>query len=148
MQFTLALEQGDPTGELLRSRLRAMAFRNCVPTRLGLHGAGARELLAAPPAWWPAELPAAELDAVGAAETLAALLELEALSEPEAVQPGQLSLLLPGLLKSELDVEQIGSVVVLRSQGHRRLVPLPPALAGKVCSGARLEAGRLELRFG
>ena len=147
-QFTVALDQGDPAAELLRCRLIGMAFRGCVPSRLGLHGPGAAALLAAPPDWLPSALPVLALEPSADEEALVSLLALASLEPPTPSGPDRIILPLPGLLKSELDVQQIGSVLVLRSQGHRRLVPLPAALEGKLCSGARLEGGWLELRFG
>lgn len=142
--FSLALDQPDADPELLRRRLAAMAFRGCVPTRLGLEGAGAEALLRSAPAWLPAALPCVVFDP----RQPEALLQLEPAQRLQATEADQLVLLLPGALKGELDVQQIGSVLVLRSRGQRRLVRLPASMEGAVCSAARLEGGRLELRFG
>lgn len=142
-QFTVVLDQSDADPELLRRRLAAMAFRACVPTRLGLEGAAAEALLASTPSWLPGAFPCVAFDP----REPDALLQLEPAARSPMAEADQLVLLLPGALKRELDVQQIGSVLVLRCRGQRRLVTLPVALEGKVCSGARLEGGLLELRF-
>lgn len=146
-QFTVVLDQGDPAAELLRRRLIAMAFRGFAPSRLGVHGQGAAALLAAPPPWLAGTVPVAALDQPADAQALAALLDLPPREQQASAEPDRIVLALPGLLKDELEVEQNGSVLLLRSKGQRRLVPLPAELQGKRCSGARLEGGRLELRF-
>jgi arsenite-transporting ATPase len=143
-QFSVVLDQADGAAELLRRRVGAMALRGFIPTRLGLHGSAASALLASRPAWLPQDLPAVPLDEQG----IAALLALEAAAPTAADAEDQLVLPLPGVLKEELDLQQIGSTLVLRVRGHRRLLSMPERLQGKTCSGARLEGGRLELRFG
>jgi len=55
---------------------------------------------------------------------------------------------MPGLSREELEVQQIGSCVVLLSRGQRRLINLPTGLERMICCGARLEQGMLLLRFG
>ncbi len=80
---------------------------------------------------------------------MASLLHVEAVGMEGDVDAaaGTLRLPLPGVIKAELDVQQSGTTVVLLVGGQRRLVDLPASLAGKTCSGARLESGWLELRF-
>jgi hypothetical protein len=148
-QLSLALECPDSEARLLRQRLSAISLRGFMPSRVGLHGAAAAELAAAPPSWWPAELAATALvnppapevfNAFLAQAPCAARLHLDA-------DASALRLPMPGVDKAELDVQQIGAQIVLISHGLRRVVPLPEPLQTKQCSGARLEQGWLELRF-
>lgn len=148
-QLSLALECAGPKAELLRQRMSCLSARGFMPTRLGLHGPAAAAVLAQRPDWWPAQLPGVELTYPFAPDAVASLLHVEAVGMEGDVDAaaGTLRLPLPGVIKAELDVQQSGTTVVLLVGGQRRLVDLPASLAGKTCSGARLESGWLELRF-
>ena len=58
-----------------------------------------------------------------------------------------LSLLLPGLRKEHLQVQQLGTQLLLRVGNQRRLLALPPHCAARTASGAKLAGRRLEVRF-
>ena len=148
-QLSLALECAEPEGRLLRQRLGCAALRGFLPSRLGLHGPAAESLLAARPSWWPRELVGAALGQAPDAAALQAFLQAVEPADHHRVDGAKGTWRLPmaGVCKTALDVRQIGSVLVLISGGHRRLLELPPALQGRQCSGARLEDGWLELRF-
>lgn len=148
-QLSLALECAGPKAELLRQRMSCFSFRGFMPTRLGLHGPAAAAVLAQRPDWWPEQLPGVELVYPFAPDAVAALLQVVASGLEGAVDAaaGTLRLPLPGVIKAELDVQQSGTIVVLLVGGQRRLVDVPASLAGKTCSGARLESGWLELLF-
>jgi arsenite-transporting ATPase len=63
--------------------------------------------------------------------------------EREAV----LRLHLPLAAKGDIALRKIGPEVIVRVDGHKRTVLLPPALAGYRAAGASFEDGALELRF-
>lgn len=148
-QFSLALECAEPQAVLLRQRLSALSLRGFVPTRLGLHGAGAGVVLAQCPSWWPEQLPGSEITDPDRSDEVAALLDLKGprLQSRVDAAAGTLVLPLPGVNKADLDVQQCGSTLVLLVGGQRRLLELPENLRNQTCSGARLEQGWLELRF-
>jgi arsenite-transporting ATPase len=54
---------------------------------------------------------------------------------------------LPFADKGDIALRKIGAEVIVRVDGHKRTVVLPPALAGYRAAGASFEAGALELRF-
>ena len=54
---------------------------------------------------------------------------------------------LPFATKGDISLRKIGSEVVVRVDGHKRTVVLPPALAGYRADGASFSDGALELRF-
>jgi arsenite-transporting ATPase len=54
---------------------------------------------------------------------------------------------LPFADKGEIALRKIGAEVIVRVDGHKRTVVLPPALAGYRAAGASFEEGALELRF-
>ena len=49
--------------------------------------------------------------------------------------------------KGDIALRKIGAEVIVRVDGHKRTVVLPPALAGYRAAGASFEDGALELRF-
>jgi len=63
--------------------------------------------------------------------------------EGEAV----LRLDLPFAEKGDIALRKIGAEVIVRVDGHKRTVVLPPALAGYRAAGASFSDGALELRF-
>lgn len=148
-QLSLALESPDPQARLLCQRFSTISLRGFMPSRVGLHGAAAELLVAQRPRWWPKELSATALP--GSPDLLA--LETFLAQEPCPAHPHfdaeatVLRLPMPGVDKAQLDVQQIGTQMVLVCAGQRRLVTLPQGLQGQSCSGARLEEGWLELRF-
>ena len=148
-QLSLALESPDPQARLLRQRCSAISLRGFMPSRVGLHGAAADQLVAQRPGWWPEDLTATALpdspDAL-ALETFLAQPPCSACPHLN-LEASVLRLPMPGVDKAQLDVRQIGAQMVLIAAGQRRLVTLPEALQGQSCSGARLEQGWLELRF-
>ena len=64
-------------------------------------------------------------------------------SESEAC----LRLALPLARKGEISLKKIGPELIVRVDGHKRMVMLPPALAGYEPRGARFEDGMLEVSF-
>ena len=148
-QLTLALECADPEARLLRHRLSCASLRGFVPSRIGLHGPAAAAVLAERPPWWPEQLLSMAIDPAADARALQTFLRQGPPPAGYRVDGarGLLRLHMPGLSRSQLDVRQIGSVVVLISAGHRHLVNLPAIFQGQQCSGARVENGWLELRF-
>ena len=58
-----------------------------------------------------------------------------------------LRLSLPLSRKEDLGLKQIGLELIVSAPGHRRTIMLPASLAGYRCSGARFEAGALEVSF-
>jgi arsenite-transporting ATPase len=64
-------------------------------------------------------------------------------SETEAC----LRLALPLARKGEISLKKIGPELIVRVDGHKRMVMLPPALAGYEPRGARFEEGVLEVSF-
>ncbi len=54
---------------------------------------------------------------------------------------------LPFADKADIALRKIGAEVIVRVDGHKRTVLLPPALAGYRAAGASFEEGALELRF-
>jgi arsenite-transporting ATPase len=54
---------------------------------------------------------------------------------------------LPFAQKGDIALRKIGAEVIVRVDGHKRTVVLPPALAGYRAAGASFEEGALELRF-
>jgi arsenite-transporting ATPase len=54
---------------------------------------------------------------------------------------------LPFADKGDVTLRKIGAEVIVRVDGHKRTVVLPPALAGYRAAGASLQEGALELRF-
>ncbi|MBM5817352.1 MAG: hypothetical protein FJ083_12445 [Cyanobacteria bacterium K_Offshore_surface_m2_239] len=150
-QLTLSLEAGDAEGRLVSHRLSRAALRGAHPSRLLLHGREAAKVRVMLGALREAPEMAASVgsDDLSLRELGAFLSAGEAL--PSAAEwnqeRGMLSLPMLGLRKEQLRVRQVGATIVLLSGGHRRLVALPPSCAGQKCVGAKLEAGRLELRF-
>ncbi|MEB3324977.1 MAG: hypothetical protein VKM17_06520, partial [Cyanobacteriota bacterium] len=150
-QLTLALEAKKERGGMLRHRMSRFALRGTHPTRVLLHGVGdlamGEEINA---------LLKETAIAVAVVPTAATLEELASLldQEPEVrgdvdvdVEAGTMSITLAGVRREELQVRQLKGVVVLLCGGYRRILQLPEALAHSKCSGAKLENGRLELRF-
>lgn len=148
-QLSLALECTDPQARLLRQRLSSASLRGVMPSRVGLHGAGAEALVAQRPNWWPEELKAMALEATAEPSAWLAFLGQEPCAACLRFDPaaGRLRVPMPGVDKARLDVQQIGNQIVLLCGGQRRLLRLPDDLGGRSCSGARLEDGWLELRF-
>lgn len=149
--LTLGLEAGDSEGGLVRHRLSRVALRGGHPTRLLLHGRAAatvREVLAEMGVA-PVMATALEADDLSLGELMAFLRSADV--NPSGVEldreVGTLSLPMLGLRKEHLQVRQLGSMIVLLSGGHRRLLALPAPFEGQRCVGAKLEGGRLELRF-
>jgi arsenite-transporting ATPase len=58
-----------------------------------------------------------------------------------------LRLALPLARKGEISLKKIGPELIIRVDGHKRMVMLPPALAGYEPRGARFEDGVLEVSF-
>ncbi|MFN9645466.1 MAG: hypothetical protein ACK6BG_10210 [Cyanobacteriota bacterium] len=146
-QLTLCLESADGEGRVALHRLSRLALRGTLPARLLLHGEGAPGV--------KKSLSGALEDVVVISST-ASVDALADLLKPTAGGPapmavdaeaGTLTLPMPGLRREELQVRQARGLVVLLCGGHRRLVPLPPALERRKCVNAHLEAGRLVLRF-
>jgi arsenite-transporting ATPase len=54
---------------------------------------------------------------------------------------------LPFAEKGDIALRKIGAEVIVRVDGHKRTVVLPPALAGYRAAGASFQEGALELRF-
>lgn len=148
-QLSLALECADPEARLLRQRLSCAALRGFLPSRLGLHGPAADGLLTTRPPWWPQELVGAALGHGTDVVALQAFLQAVVPADRHLVDAaaGTWRLPMAGVNKSELDVRQVGTMLVLISGGQRRLLDLPAALQKRQCSAARLENGWLELRF-
>jgi arsenite/tail-anchored protein-transporting ATPase len=59
----------------------------------------------------------------------------------------RLRLALPLARKGEISLKKIGPELIVRVDGHKRMVMLPPALAGFEPRGARFEDGVLEVSF-
>jgi hypothetical protein len=51
------------------------------------------------------------------------------------------------LRKPLLQVQQIDQELVIQVAGSSRLVPLPAALSGQQCTGAKLSGRHLQLQF-
>jgi len=64
-------------------------------------------------------------------------------SEAEA----RLRLSLPLARKGEISLKKIGSELVVRVDGHKRMIMLPQAMAGFEPRGAKFEGGTLEVSF-
>jgi arsenite-transporting ATPase len=64
-------------------------------------------------------------------------------SETEA----RLRLSLPLARKGEISLKKIGPELIVRVDGHKRLIMLPPALAGFEPRGAKFDDGTLEVSF-
>jgi arsenite-transporting ATPase len=64
-------------------------------------------------------------------------------SETEA----RLRLALPLARKGEISLKKIGPELIVRVDGHKRMIMLPPALAGFEPQGAKFEEGTLEVTF-
>jgi arsenite-transporting ATPase len=64
-------------------------------------------------------------------------------SETEA----RLRLALPLARKGEISLKKIGPELIVRVDGHKRMIMLPPALAGFEPRGAKFEEGTLEVTF-
>ncbi len=62
-------------------------------------------------------------------------------------EPARCSLLLPGLRKQLLQVQQIDRDLLVAVGGSSCLLPLPAALAGQRCTGAKLSGRHLQLQF-
>ncbi len=58
-----------------------------------------------------------------------------------------LRLELPFVTKGDIVLRKVGAEVIVRVDGHKRTVVLPPALAGYRATGASFADGALELRF-
>jgi arsenite-transporting ATPase len=54
---------------------------------------------------------------------------------------------LPFAEKGDIALRKIGAEVIVRVDGHKRTVVLPPSLAGYRADGASFTDGALELRF-
>ncbi|MEB3260187.1 MAG: hypothetical protein VKP63_06140 [Cyanobacteriota bacterium] len=150
-ELTLGLEAGDPGARLVSHRLSRVALRGAHPTRLLLHGRAApavHEVLAALPVA-PVLASAQDVEALSLSDLVAFLARAN--GAPSGVcldqAAGTLSLPMLGLRKDQLQVRQLGARIVLLSGGHRRLVALPAPFDRQTCVGAKLEGGRLELRF-
>ncbi len=150
-ELTLGLEAGDPEARLVSHRLSRAALRGAHPTRLLLHGRAApavREVLAALPVA-PVLASARDVEDLSPSDLVAFLARGN--GAPSGVrldqEAGTLSMPMLGLLKEQLKVRQLGARIVLLSGGHRRLVALPAPFDRQTCVGAKLEGGRLELRF-
>lgn len=150
-QLTLSLESGDPEGRLVRHRVSRLALRGTHPTRILLHGPEAQQVRDALDALLEdPSIPAAVITSQATQEDLAELMNLGGETPPDFVvnqDAGTLSLRLLGVRRGELQVRQVKGVVVLLYGGQRRLLDLPATLATRHCVGAKLEGGRLELRF-
>jgi arsenite-transporting ATPase len=64
-------------------------------------------------------------------------------SETEA----RLRLALPLARKGEISLKKIGPELIIRVDGHKRIIMLPPGLAGFEPRGAKFEEGTLEVTF-
>jgi arsenite-transporting ATPase len=149
-QLTLVLECSDPEARLLRQRFCSISLRGFLPSRVGLHGMAAAAVVDHPPSWWLQDLKAMVVSASPDASTLERFLKQLPSEARSHVDPeGQRWLVpMPGVEKGQLDVQQIGTEMVLICAGQRCVISLPSSLQGQQCSGARLEQGWLELRFG
>jgi arsenite-transporting ATPase len=149
-QLTLALDCSDPEARLLRQRFCSISLRGLVPSRIGLHGAAAAAVVAQPPSWWLHDLKATVVAAAPEAAALQDFLQQPPCgAHPHLDAGGERWLVpMPGVEKAQLDVQQIGTEMVLICAGQRCVISLPASLQGQQCSGARLEQGWLELRFG
>jgi arsenite-transporting ATPase len=58
-----------------------------------------------------------------------------------------LRLALPLAEKGEISLKKIGLELIVRVNGHKRMIMLPSALAGFEPRGARFEEGSLEVTF-
>jgi arsenite-transporting ATPase len=150
-ELTLGLEAGDPEARLVSHRLSRAALRGAHPTRLLLHGRAApaaREVLAALPVA-PVLASAQDVEDLSLSDLVAFLARANGAPSGMCLDQaaGTLSLPMLGLHKDQLQVRQLGARIVLLSGGHRRLVALPAPFDRQTCVGAKLEGGRLELRF-
>lgn len=59
----------------------------------------------------------------------------------------ELSLPLPGVVREELTLDQHGTDLVVAVRGQRRVLALPDALVGRDLTRAKLDDGRLSVRF-
>lgn len=59
----------------------------------------------------------------------------------------RLRLALPLARKGEISLKKIGLELIVRVDGHKRMIMLPTALAGYEPQGARFEDGSLEVTF-
>jgi arsenite-transporting ATPase len=148
-QLTLVLECSDPEARLLRQRFCSISLRGLVPSRVGLHGAAAAAVVDQPPSWWLHDLKATVVPAAPEAAALERCLrQPRCVAHPHLDAGGERWLVpMPGVVKGQLDVQQIGTEMVLICAGQRCVISLPASLQGRQCSGARLEQGWLELRF-
>ena len=149
-QLSLAMAAGDREGRMLRHRLSRVALRGGMPNRLLLHGPEAAQIQPQLEEWLGNSMGYAVVDQAMDIEELGRLLSCQGSTSRKMLvdqNEGLISLPMPGLSRDELDVQQIGSRLVLLSRGQRKLIDLPPAFQGQVCSGARLEHGQLLLRF-
>ncbi len=149
-QLSLVLECSDPQARMLRQRFCSISLRGLLPSRVGLHGMAAAAVVDHPPSWWLQDLQAMVVPAAPEASALEGFLkqrpcEARAHLDPEG---GRWLVPMPGVEKDQLDVQQIGTEMVLIGAGQRCVISLPESLKGQQCSGARLEQGWLELRFG
>ena len=60
---------------------------------------------------------------------------------------GEVRLAVPFADKGDVSVKKVGDELVVRVDGRKRIVVLPPALAAMAPAGAALEAGELVVRF-
>jgi hypothetical protein len=121
-----------------------------MPNRLLLHGQEATQIKPQLGDWLGTTMGYAVVDPAMDIEELGQLLKCKGSTSRNMLvdqEQGLICLPMPGLGRDELDVQQIGSHLVLLSRGQRKLINLPPAFEGQVCSGARLEEGQLLLRF-
>jgi len=149
-QLSLAMAAGDREGRMLRHRLSRVALRGGMPNRLLLHGPEAAQIKPQLEDWLGNSMGYAVVDPAMDIEELGRLLSCQGSTSRNMLvdqDEGLISLPMPGLGRDELDVQQIGSHLVLLSRGQRKLINLPPGFEGQVCSGARLEQGQLRLRF-
>ena len=90
------------------------------------------------------ELAAAVFDGVDPAAVLHRRLAQELRVDDDGAV---LRLDLPFAEKGDIALRKIGAEVIVRVDGHKRTVVLPPALAGYRAAGASFSDGALELRF-
>ena len=148
-QLSLLLECNDASAQLLQQRFSAISLRGFMPGRVGLHGAGAEAFWVQRPDWWLAELSVTPMTSLPDASALDHFLSQVPCTVRVHVPPegGRLLVPMPGVEKRQLDVQQIGTEMVLICRGKRLVIGLPGSLQSQRCSAARLEQGWLELLF-
>ena len=151
-QLLCVLDAGAGQPRLLSDRLCRIYLQDFQPARLWIRGPGAG----------PAEKALAAITgpmALGhgpqlhsGGRQLEAWLDQDWTAEPPLkwhIEAGTTvcKLLLPGLRKELLQVQQIDGQVLIQVAGSRRLLPLPDDLAGQSCTGAKLVGRHLQLQF-